>query len=201
MNLTTSFFNALNIDPLALIIVIIALVIIYMWYAAIISKRNKMLEALSGVDIHLQKRSDLIPNILKIAKKFMEHETELFSEVVRLREKLSADYNKNNAAEVKEHLNISAQLSGTMGGFMAKLENYPELKSSQNMLQAQQTYNEIEAEISAARRFYNSAVNSLHNAIQIFPGNIIAMIAGVNIAPFYKADESAKVAVDAAKFL
>lgn len=201
MNLTTSFLNALNIDPLALILAITLLVVIYMWYSALISKRNKMLEALSGVDIQLQKRSDLIPNILKIAKKFMEHETQLFSEVVRLREKLSANYDKNDEAQVKEHLNTSLQLSGTMGGFMAKLENYPELKSSQNIMQAQQTYNEVEAELAAARRFYNSAANSLRNSIQIFPGNIIAKIAGVKAMPFYEADAGYKAAVDADKFL
>jgi LemA protein len=201
MNFTSTFFNILNIDPLGLLLAIAVLVIFYMWYASIISKRNKMQEALSGVDIQLQKRSDLIPNILKIAKKFMEHETNLFSEVVRLREKLSADYNKNNSAEVKEHLAASAQLSGVMGGFMAKLENYPELKSNQNMLQAQQTYNEVEAEIAAARRFYNSAANALRNSIQIFPGNIIAKIAGVKMMPFYEAEASAKAAVDAGKFL
>ena len=62
-----------------------------------------------------------------------------------------------------------------MSSFMLRAENYPELRSSENMLQAGQTYNEVEEQLAAARRFYNAAVNSLTNSIQIFPGNIFAL--------------------------
>jgi LemA protein len=88
-----------------------------------------------------------------------------------------------------------------MNNFMVRAENYPELKSSQNMLQAQQSYNEVEAQIAASRRFYNSAVASLRNSIQIFPGNIIAAIAQVKTMPLYEATEAAKQPVDAKNFL
>jgi LemA protein len=180
---------------------VIGLLGIYLWYANLIRKRNKTQEALSSIDIHLKKRANLIPNILKIAKKFMEHEKMLFTEVTRLREKLLEDYDQKDVNAVKEHFQAAAKLSEQMNSFMLKAENYPDLTSSQNMLHAQETYNEIEAQIAAARRFYNSAVNELKNSIDIFPGNLIAMLARVKIMPFYEADTAAKKPINIDDFL
>jgi LemA protein len=95
----------------------------------------------------------------------------------------------------------SEELSQKMGSLMLRAESYPELKSSENMLHAQRSYNEVEAQIAAARRFYNSAVASLRNSIEIFPGNLVAALAGVKTMPLYEADEASKAAVDASKFL
>ncbi len=177
------------------------LAVLYSWYVSIIARRNKALEALSGIDVQLKNRSDLIPNILKIAQRFMQHETQIFTEVTKLREALSQDYNKKNPDEVKQHLIASEELSQKMGSLMLRAESYPELKSSENMLHAQRSYNEVEAQIAAARRFYNSAVASLRNSIEIFPGNLVAALAGVKTMPLYEADEASKAAVDASKFL
>ncbi len=184
-----------------LILIIAILAAFYFWYTIIISRRNKALEALAGVDVQLQNRLELIPNILTIAKKFMEHEEKIFTEVTKLREQLSQNYDSKNPEELKKHLELAAELSQKMNNFMVRAENYPELKSSQNMLQAQQSYNEVEAQIAASRRFYNSAVASLRNSIQIFPGNIIAAIAQVKTMPLYEATEAAKKPVDAKNFL
>jgi len=180
---------------------IAVVVIFYGWYVSIIKRRNKAQEALSGIDVQLQKRSNLIPNILKIAKKFMEHESALLTQVTELRTKAGADYDSSNPEEVKVHLGAAKELSGAMGRLMVAVEAYPELKSNETMIQAQQTYNEVEAQIAAARRFYNSAVSTLNNAVQIFPGNVIAGIAGVAAMPFYEADEAARAPVDAGDFL
>lgn len=179
----------------------VGLFILYLWYAKLIKKRNKTQEALSSIDVQLKKRANLIPNILKMAKKFMEHEKDLFTEVTRLREKVLSDYDTKDATAVKAHLQDAEELSGHMNGLMLKAENYPDLTSSQNMLHAQETYNEVEAQIAAARRFYNSAVNDLKNSVEIFPGNLIAVIAGVKAMPFYEADEAAKKPVNASDFL
>lgn len=177
------------------------LLVLYFWYIAIITRRNKALEALSGIDVQLKNRLDLIPNILKIAKKFMEHEAAIFNEVTALREGLQKPYNLKNVDEVAAHLEMSQNLAQKMQGLMLRAENYPELRSSENMLQAQRSYNEIEAQIAAARRFYNAAVNSLRNSIQIFPGNILALIIGVKDMPLFEAEEAAKATIDANQFL
>ncbi len=177
------------------------LAVLYFWYASIVTRNNKVLEALSGIDVQLKKRTDLIPNVLEIARRFMEHEKNIFEEITRLREATSKDYDQTDVSQVKEHLTNAGALTSAMNGLMVRAENYPELKSNQNMLQAQQTYNEVEEQISASRRFYNSAVGSLRNSIQIFPGNILAGIVGVAALPFFEAAESDKKPVNAKDYL
>jgi LemA protein len=180
---------------------VVVLGVLYGWYAGIIKKKNKAKEALAGIDVQLNKRHDLIPNLLKIAKRFMEHEMELMTRVTELRSQASKTYDQTDAAAVKEHLAVENQLQGQMGQLMIQVENYPDLKSDQPMVQAQQSYNEVEAHISAARRFYNSAVGQLNNSIQIFPGNLLAGLAGAQEMPFFEAPEAVKAPVNADDFL
>jgi LemA protein len=183
------------------LILSVLLLISYFWYVGIIEKRNRALESLSDVDVQLKMRLDLIPNILKIAQKFMEHEKDIFTEVTELRTRASATYDKTNANAVSGHIAAVEQLSSKMGQLMLNVENYPQLKSDQTMVQAIQSYNEVEAQISAARRFYNSAVTELNNSVQIFPGNIIANTVHVSAMPFFKAEEQVNAPIDADKFL
>ncbi len=185
----------------SIIIIGVVLGLLYGWYAAIISRRNRALEALSGIDVQLQKRSDLVPNILKIASKFMEHEKELLTQVTELRTRMDAGYNAADGASVKEHLNAAGALGGAMGKLMVAVEAYPDLKSSDTMVQAQRTYNEVEAHISAARRFYNASVTQLNTSIQIFPGTVLGGLAGVTALPFYEAEEGATAPVNADDYL
>ena len=84
-----------------------------------------------------------------------------------------------------------------MGQLMVSVENYPQLKSDQTMLQAMQTYNEQEEHIAAARRFYNSAVKELNNAVEIFPSSLIAVLVNVKGLPFFEATETERQAVNA----
>ncbi|MCH9806989.1 MAG: LemA family protein [Alphaproteobacteria bacterium] len=173
----------------------------YLWYMAMVSRRNSALEALSGIDVQLTKRASLIPNVLKIARSFMNHERGLLNEIVELRNKVAAPYDPKDADAVAQHLDSAKQLSSRMGQFMLTVENYPELKSNETMVMAQKTYNEVELQIAAARRFYNSAVNSLNTSIQTFPGNLIASLANIEEMPFYEADAAHLQPVDADAYL
>lgn len=173
----------------------------YIWYVNIVARKNKAKESLSGIDVQLKKRSDLIPNILTIAKKFLEHEKELLTKVTELRSKVDADYDSSNPASIQKHLKTVGALDQTLGKLMVAVEAYPDLKSDETMLQAQRTYNEVEEHIAAARRFYNSSVTELNNSIEIFPGNLLAGLARAQIMPFYETDEASKAPVDASKFL
>lgn len=187
---------------ISLILILAApLVIGYVWYASLIGKRNRAREALSTIDVQLKQRLDLIPNILKVAKKFMDHEKGLLTEITELRTAVEKPYDKQSGQAVREHLASAQQLSGKMGTLMLNVENYPTLKSDATMTQAMQTYNEVEAQITAARRFYNASVTELNNAVQIFPGNIIAGMAGVQEMPFFEAEEAARAPVDANQYL
>lgn len=179
----------------------IVVIIVYLRYVSLIKKRNASREALSGIDVQLKKRANLVPNILKIAKKFMEHEQSLLTELTELRTQVTAGYDNNDPQAIKQHLAKAEQLNTKMGQLMVNVENYPELKSDNTMLQAMQTYNEVEEHISAARRFYNAAVSELNTAVEVFPGSIIASMANVKVMPFYEADEASKAPVDAADYL
>ncbi|QYJ78745.1 LemA family protein [Shewanella acanthi] len=176
-------------------------IVAYLWYVSLVKKRNTALEALAGIDVQLAKRADLVPNILKIAKRFMEHEKSLLTEITELRSQLTRSYNKIDPSAVKDHIAQAEQLNEKMATLMLSVENYPELKSDNTMLEAMQTYNEVEAHISAARRFYNSAVSELNTAVEIFPGSIIASIAKIKVMPFYEVSEASKAPVDAGEYL
>ena len=184
-----------------LLVILAGLVIVYALYASIIKNRNKALEALSGIDVQLNKRHDLIPNILTIAKKFMEHERGLLTEVTELRAQAMQGYDKNSKEQVAQHLSLESALQGKMGQLMVAVEAYPDLKSDTSMVTAQQTYNEVEENIAASRRFYNSAVNQLNNSVQIFPSSMIAGWIGIGEMPLFEADESVKAPVNAQDFL
>jgi LemA protein len=183
------------------VLLLISIIIIYFWYVGIIKRKNQVLEALSGVDVQLTKRKDLIPNILIIAQKFMEHEKNLLAEVTALREKIDTRYRHNDAASIEAFFNKNNELTERMSNLLLQVENYPSLKSDQTMLQAQLKYSEVEDNISAARRFYNTAVADLNILTQVFPGNLIAIFASSPNYPFYKASDEIKQVIDVSAFL
>lgn len=166
-------------------------VLFYAQYVRLIVVRNKVRESASDIDVQLKKRYDLIPNMLQMAAKFMEHEKSLMTELTELRTKAMAN---TFVASPKEKIEMESLLNQKLGEFRVSLENYPDLKSNQTMITAMQSMNEVEEHISAARRFYNSNVNALKNAVEIFPGNIVAMLVGVNYkdTPFFEVSEVEK---------
>lgn len=174
-----------------LIAIVVVLIFAYTWYVRLIKYRNTAREALSSVDVQLRKRHDLLPNILKLARQFMVHERTLIENLTSLRAQASKAYNPNNAAEVKAHVKAEGSLQSGLRQLFAVAENYPELRSSETIVQAQQSFNEVEGHIAAARRFYNSAVTQLNNAVEIFPGNIIAQLAKVQAMPFFEIEDEA----------
>lgn len=180
------------------IIIVAVLIILYILYVSLISKKNTVKEAFSSIDVQLKKRYDLIPNILFIANKFMEHERELLTNITKLRadaSKMPADLNK-----AQEKIELDQKISSLMGQLMVSVENYPQLKSDQTMIQAMQTYSEQEEHIAAARRFYNAAVKDLNNAVEIFPSSLVAMIFNIKAMPFIEANETERQRIDASQY-
>ena len=180
------------------IILAVILIALYRIYVSVIKKRNKVQEAFSAIDVQLKKRYDLIPNILTIAQKFMEHEKSLIEEVTRLRTQvLSMNSSYEN---IDRKIALDSEISKKMGQIMVAVEQYPQLKSDQTMITAMQTYNEVEEHIAAARRFYNSAANDLKNAVEIFPSSFIARLNGIKAADFFKVDEAERKSINAGDF-
>ena len=187
---------------LLLIAVLVLLGIGYAWYAGIVRKKNPVGEALGGVDVQLTQRRDLVPNVLAVAKRFLSHERELLEQVTALRARAAQPASLSDPAALKAKFDAEAQLGGGLEKLFAVAEGYPELKSDATMVEAQRTYQEVETNIAAARRFYNSSVGDLRNSVQTFPGPLLAGLAGVGeLPPFFEADASAREPVNAADHL
>ena len=182
-----------------LVVGLLVLVTGYQIYVSVIQKKNKVLEAFSSISVQLKKRYDLIPNILTSANKFMEHERSLMEEVTKLR--TQAMSLPNDLKSIGKKIQLDSQIKSLMGQIMVAVENYPQLKSDQTMITAMQTYNEVEEHIAAARRFYNSAVLELNNAVEIFPSSVIAAACGVTKQEFFQTDDTERRAVNAADYL
>ncbi len=183
---------------IGLVVLLVVLIPLYGLYVSLIQKKNKVRESMGGIDVQLKKRYDLIPNILVIANKFMEHERGLITEITQLRTQASSL--RSDQDTISKKIDLDNQIATKMGQLMVNVENYPQLKSDQTMVQAMQTYSEVEEHIAAARRFYNSAVNDLNNAVEIFPSSMIASALDIRPYPFFEAEEAAKKSVNAADY-
>lgn len=188
---------------LVLLIILAAIILgLYFWYVSIVRARNKVGEALGAIDAQLQQRHDLIPNVLVIARRFLDHEKSLLEEITALRAKAAPQLGERDFGKIADKFQTEATLGTDLSRLFALAENYPELTSSGPMIEAQRTYREVETNIAAARRFYNSAVNGLNNAVETFPGPLVKGLAGVTVLPpFYKAEEAAALPVNAADHL
>ena len=177
------------------IIAIAAVVLFYILYARLIATRNKVHESMSDVDVQLKKRYDLIPNMLNMAAKFMQHERNLMTELADLRTRAMQN---TFVGSPKEKMELENLLNQKLQDFKISLENYPDLKSNQTMITAMQSMNEVEEHIAAARRFYNANVNELKNMVEIFPSSLVARILNISYEnfPFFQATEAEKAPIN-----
>lgn len=177
------------------IIVLAVAALFYVLYARLIATRNKTQESMADIDVQLKKRYDLIPNMLNMAAKFMEHERKLMTELADLRTRAMQNTFVGSPQEKMELENL---LNQKLQDFKISLENYPDLKSNQTMMTAMQSMNEVEEHIAAARRFYNANVNELKNMVEIFPSSLVARILGITYQnfPFFQATEAEKAPIN-----
>ena len=162
-----------------LIILVVVIVVPCAWlyglYTSVIRNKNSVREALSGIDVQLKKRHDLVPNILTIAKKFMDHESEIFTKVTELRTQAM-----NAPSGSKAKFAAEGMLDNMMSQLLVSVEKH----------------------ISAARRFYNSALTQLRNSVMIFPGSLFAGLAAEEMQySYFEATEADRAAVDASAYL
>lgn len=139
-------------------------------YNSLIGKKNKIEYAFSSIDVMLKKRRDLIPNLVAAAKQYMTHEAGILTRITELRSQLQGADQMDN----QERFALEGELGSALGQIRLAFENYPDLKANQNILQLQASLNEVEEQLSAARRAYNGAVYEFNTAIESFPSNIVA---------------------------
>lgn len=162
---------------LVLLFVATAIVMIHI-YNKLVALRNRIKNAWAQIDVQLQRRYDLIPNLLEVAKKYLAHEAETLEAVVAARQQAS-----NVRESVRNHLdqNSVKQLSGAegvlsnaLGRLMAVAEAYPELKANTTMMQLSEELTSTENRVSFARQAYNDAVMTYNTQREIFPNSLIA---------------------------
>ncbi|MDP3464326.1 MAG: LemA family protein [Sulfuricurvum sp.] len=153
-----------------LLISIGALVLIaILMYNVLIGKKNQVENIFAGVDTVLKKRFDLIPNLVASISQYMEHEKSTLEKVTALR----AEAMKPGISDAQK-ISLDAKLTTALGAINLAMEAYPDLKANENVMHLQRSLNEVEEQISAARRAYNQAVTDLNNAIEMFPTNLMA---------------------------
>jgi len=155
----------------SVIILIIITFVLVLMYNTLVAKKNQVENIFASVDTVLKKRYDLIPNLVASVSKYMEHEKGLLEEVTKLR----SDANKPNISD-EQKIALDAKMSAALGSIMIAVENYPDLKANENVMHLQRTLNEVEEQISAARRAYNQAVTDYNNALEQIPTNFMASI-------------------------
>ncbi|HEY0196253.1 MAG TPA: LemA family protein [Methanobacterium sp.] len=157
-------------DALYIILGILILIAVYMVYSynRLIAMRNRVDTAYSNIDTLLQKRFDLVPNLVSTVKGYMKHERELLEAVTRARSEWM------NASTIQENAGADNVASKALKSIFAVAENYPDLKANKNFLLLQEELVGIENKIAYARQRYNRTVLDLNNTVQQFPTNLIA---------------------------
>lgn len=170
-------------------ILVVVLLLIAVSYNSLITKRNRVKEAYSQIDVQLKRRSSLIPNLVETVKGYAKHEKEVFESVTKARSALLG------ASGPKEQAKANDALSGALKSLFAVAEAYPDLKASDNFKELQEELSDTETKVAASRQFYNNNVLDYNNAIQMFPGSIFAGIFHFTPEEFFQATETEKADV------
>ena len=153
---------------------------------SIIGARNRVDEAWSGIDVQLKRRHDLVPNLVETVKGYAQHERETFEKVTQAR---AAAMQAQGPAEAGQ---AEGLLSQALGGLRVVAEQYPELRATENFQQLSRNLSELEDEIQASRRIYNSNVQSYITDIQQFPGSIIANQGGFTAREYFEIEDASE---------
>lgn len=169
------------------VIVVVAILVIGAFYFiakrnSIIASRNRVDESWSGIDVQLKRRHDLVPNLVETVKGYAEHESTVFEKATKARAEAM------QAGSVEDTAKAETKLSGALTELRAVAENYPTLRATENFQQLSRNLSELEDEIQAARRIYNSNVQSYNTDIQQFPGSMIANQSGFTARQYFEID-------------
>lgn len=166
----------------AILIIIGVLVLwIVLIYNSLVRLRVQIKNAWSQIEVQLKRRYDLIPNLVNAVKGYMKYEQETLAKVMEARAKAVS------ASGPAEKAVAEGELSGLLSRLFALVENYPELKANQNVLNLQEQLTTTENQVAFARQYYNDSVMRYNTKIQIFPSNIIASIFNFTLSEFFEA--------------
>ena len=182
-------------------IVLVLLFGLAMWimgvYNKLVTLRNRYENAFSQIDVQLKRRHDLIPNLVNVAKGYMEHEKDTLEAVIQARNQAisatsKAAANPGDQGSMKELMSAESNLNGALGRLLMIAESYPDLKANENMLALQEELTSTENKVSFARQSYNDSVTTYNTTREMFPANMIAGTFGFGDAQLFVVDEEAE---------
>lgn len=174
--------------PVSLIVAAVAVLVVgwgVVTFNRLVALRNKREEAWSGIDVQLQRRADLVPNLVETVRGYQIHEREVLEEVVTARSALQEASGPAEAGRADD------ALDSALGRLFAVAEAYPELEAAEQFLALQRQLTEIEEELAFARRYHNATVEDLNTAVQSVPTVVVARLAGFGEAEYFKAAPAA----------
>jgi len=172
-----------------IVLTIVLLAVIYV-FNSLSSSRVAIREALSGIEIQLKRRADLVPNLVEAVKGYASHESKIFNNVMEARQKLLS------ASNIEDEAKADKELSSTLKSVFAIAEAYPDLKASTNFASLQSELSDIEAKISYARQFYNNNVKAYNTLLATFPSNMIASAFNFKEEVFFDSEEGVEKPVE-----
>ena len=174
-------------------------------YNSLVTLRNRYRNGFSQIDVQLKWRYDLIPNLVEVAKEYLQHERETLEAVVSARNSAyaagaKAAANPGEPKAMRDLAGAEAGLSGALGRLFALAEPYPDFMANQNMLELSEELTSTENKVSFARKAYNDAVTAYNTQREMFPANIIAGLFNFAAAELFQIQNGAERAVPSASF-
>lgn len=184
--------NKIQISDIIMVAIIFIFLTIVIWlYNSLVRKKNNINYALSSIDALLKKRYDLIPSLVSTVRQYMQYEKGLLNQLTELRAKaLMGDLSP------AERERLSEDTGKILKNIIVVAENYPDLKANQNFLQLQAALNEVEEQLSAARRALSAHITEYNNAIRTFPSNIMAAFLGYKEARWFEIPDEERTKPD-----
>lgn len=182
----------MTITIIIIAVVVVCVIFVIGAYNNLVKLRNNRENAFADIDVQLKQRFDLVPQLVATVKGYATHEKELLENITTAR---TAGVNASN---IDDKIKADQQLTSALAGLRIQVEAYPDLKANQNFMQLQGELADIENKLAAVRRFFNSATRELNNAVQTFPGNLVAGMFGFHKETMYEIEASQRAAVEKA---
>jgi LemA protein len=177
-----------------LIIIAAVVVILLLWfimtYNKFVAKNNRVKQTESSISVMLKQRNDMIPNLVAAVQNYMGHENTTLVKIAELRAQMQQSGNEH------EQMQLGAEMSKKLADIKVAVENYPELKADKQFLRLEESIEEMEYQLQAARRTFNAAAVDFNNYVQMFPSNIIASMKNYKLYELITIPEAEKANVD-----
>ncbi|HEY6811757.1 MAG TPA: LemA family protein [Propionibacteriaceae bacterium] len=183
--------TAITVIIIILVIVVILALIGMGSYNGFVKSRNLIQESWRQIDVELNRRYELIPNLVETVRAYAAHERNTLEDITRLRSQAQQLSQSEGSLPTQQRSDVEAALSGAVRNLIVSVEAYPDLKSNQNFLELQRQLAETEDRIAAGRRFYNANVRVYNTKVESVPSNIIANMFKFEKATYFQVDEPA----------